>query len=224
MTESTATNVNPNLRRRGIVLGPRANRTIAAILDAARHIFLVSGYTGTTIDDITRAAGVSRASFYTYFPSKRDVLLTLGADSLNAGMEMARALSDIPADWTIDDLAQWVDRYFRLLDEHGSFAFAWTQAAHRDEEIREAGQRGHLELCRRLGRGLASLGQRKGGDYVETGLLMVSMLERGWSYAQLYAGTVERASLERAAARMLAAVAEGPVLSAPVLSTGNGRP
>jgi AcrR family transcriptional regulator len=199
--------VNPQLRQPGNVLGPRAARTIAAILDATRQIFLVRGYAGTTIDDITRVAGVSRASFYTYFPSKRDALLALGADSLTRGMEMAESLGQISPDWDLEDLAPWVEQYFNVLEEHGSFAFAWTQAAHEDEEIRCAGQRGQLELCRRLGMALALLGGRPAEDPVETGLLVVAMLERGWAYSQLYAATLDKEALQRAAVRMLAAAA-----------------
>jgi hypothetical protein len=47
----------------------------------AREVFLTRGYAGTTVDEIARIADVSRASFYAYFPSKREVLLALGAPS-----------------------------------------------------------------------------------------------------------------------------------------------
>ena len=52
------------------VMGRRAQRTSALIRDTARQVFLSKGYFGTTIDDIAEAAGVSRSSFYTYFPTK----------------------------------------------------------------------------------------------------------------------------------------------------------
>ena len=195
--------VTPQLRQPGSVLGPRANRTITAILDATRQIFLVRGYAGT-IDEIAKAAGISRGSFYTYFPSKRDVLLALGANTLNAGRQAVKALAGFPAGWQLEDLEEWVGDYLEMLEEHGSFAFAWTQAAHEDEEIRQAGMRGHLELCRRMGLALASLRDEPARDPVESGLVAFSMLERGWAYWQLYDGTVPRAQLQRAVARMLA--------------------
>ena len=49
--------VTPQLRQPGSVLGPRAARTITAILDATRQIFLTRGYAGT-IDEIAKAAGM----------------------------------------------------------------------------------------------------------------------------------------------------------------------
>jgi AcrR family transcriptional regulator len=203
--------LSAQLRQPGTVLGPRASRTITAILDAARQTFLTRGYAGT-IDEIARAAGISRASFYTYFPSKRDVLLALGADTLDAARQRVKALAKLPADWDLADLEDWVGDYLGMLEEHGSFVFAWTQAAHEDEAIRRAGMKGHLAVCRQMGRALASLGDRPAADPAEAGLLAFSMLERGWAYWRLYEGTVKKATLQRSMARMLAATAgEGRV-------------
>jgi AcrR family transcriptional regulator len=41
---------------------------------AAQHLFLTKGYEQTSIADITLAVGVSRRSFFRYFPTKADVL------------------------------------------------------------------------------------------------------------------------------------------------------
>lgn len=41
--------------------------------DAAFDLFLENTYAKTTIDNITQRAGVSRATFFNYFPSKSDV-------------------------------------------------------------------------------------------------------------------------------------------------------
>lgn len=38
--------------------------------DGAAVIFLRDGYAGASVDDITRAAGVSKATLYSYFPDK----------------------------------------------------------------------------------------------------------------------------------------------------------
>ena len=203
--QSSPPSVTPQLRHPGAEVGPRATRTIAAILSATSEVFLTRGYAGTTIDHITRIAGVSRASFYTYFPSKRDALLALGADSHKVAMETAESLGEIASGWEIEDLESWVERYLSLLDGYGSFSLAWTQAAHEDEEIRRAGRRSHLELCRCVGMALASLGGTDSDDPVEVGLLVVAMLERGWAYSRLYRGDLDRAALNRAAARLLAA-------------------
>jgi TetR/AcrR family transcriptional regulator len=194
--------LSPTLRRPADALGPRANRTIALILEATKEIFLVRGYAGTTIDEIARLAGVSRASFYTYYPSKRDVLLALGADTAS---NLAELVEDLGAmlDASEADVDDWMKRQFARLDEHGSFALAWTQAAHEDEEIRVAGMKRHLEICGRFG---AIMGKLRGEPFdrpIEQGLTVLAMVERSWSYCRLYPGKVDEDSVRAVAARIL---------------------
>ncbi len=44
-----------------------------SLVDAARDLFAKSGYHATTVDDITRGAGVAKGTFYLYFTEKREV-------------------------------------------------------------------------------------------------------------------------------------------------------
>lgn len=44
------------------------------ILNSALKLFLEKGFSGTSIDEITRLAGISKGSFYTYFSSKEGLL------------------------------------------------------------------------------------------------------------------------------------------------------
>jgi TetR/AcrR family transcriptional regulator len=199
--------LSPTLRRPAEALGPRANRTIALILEATKEIFLVRGYAGTTIDEITRLAGVSRASFYTYYPSKRDVLLALGA---NTASKQARTIEELGMMKRPDaaDIDGWMKRQFALLDEDGSFSFAWTQAAHEDEEIRLAGMKRHLEMCRRFGEVMGRLRGEPFDSPAEQGLAVLAMVERSWSYCRLYAGTIDEESLRAGAASILKGMLE----------------
>lgn len=52
---------------------PRGGKR-AAVLRAARDLFLAHGFAGTSVDAVTRAAGVSKPTVYTHFPTK-DALL-----------------------------------------------------------------------------------------------------------------------------------------------------
>ncbi|QPH53058.1 TetR/AcrR family transcriptional regulator [Pontivivens ytuae] len=49
----------------------RKGRKYEQVLDGARLIFLEQGFEGASVDDIARAAGVSKATLYSYFPDKR---------------------------------------------------------------------------------------------------------------------------------------------------------
>ncbi|WKE65247.1 TetR/AcrR family transcriptional regulator [Gallaecimonas kandeliae] len=45
----------------------------AAITQAASEVFAQKGFQGTSVDDIARAAGVSKGSLYGYFKNKEDI-------------------------------------------------------------------------------------------------------------------------------------------------------
>ncbi len=55
----------------------RSERTHDRLVRAAREVFTEHGYGGATIDDLTRAAGCSKGSYYFHFSSKEAVLLVL---------------------------------------------------------------------------------------------------------------------------------------------------
>jgi AcrR family transcriptional regulator len=188
-------------------LGVRAQRTIGRIVEAAREVFMTRGYSGTTIDEIARIADVSRASFYTYFPSKREVLLAVGAHAASGGSAIIGTLAGRAP--TIDDMTTFVTDYFGFLDTHGSFTFAWTQAAQEDEEIRVAGMKRHLGMCKSFGTRLAAMTGRSVPEPALLGLLAASLLERSWGYTQLYADRINRSAVVDQAARALIAIAAG---------------
>jgi AcrR family transcriptional regulator len=60
---------------------PRALSRIT-LEEAASELFLEQGYPATSIDDIARRAGISRATFFNYFPQKSDLLFTSIDDAL----------------------------------------------------------------------------------------------------------------------------------------------
>jgi AcrR family transcriptional regulator len=200
--------IRPTLRQPAPELGTRARRTIDLILQATGELIMARGYGGARIDDIVQAAGVSRASFYTYFPSKRDALLMLGADASSAFDRVVDTLPSrkVDPDEQADSLAAWVHEYFAFMDEYGTFIVAWSQAAHEDEELREAGMRRHLASCRRAGRALEALRGRPFADRMQIGLLFTSMLERTWSYRHLYGESLNGRDLERNTAFVILAL------------------
>jgi TetR/AcrR family transcriptional repressor of mexJK operon len=49
----------------------RRGRKFTQVLDGAREVFLRDGFEAASVDEIARAAGVSKATLYAYFPDKR---------------------------------------------------------------------------------------------------------------------------------------------------------
>jgi len=52
---------------------PRTS-SLAALEDAAHELFLEQGYQHTSVEDVARRAGISRATFFNYCATKSDVL------------------------------------------------------------------------------------------------------------------------------------------------------
>lgn len=53
----------------------RALQTRAQLLDAALRVIRSKGYSATTVDDVCRAAGVTKGSFFHHFSSKEDLAI-----------------------------------------------------------------------------------------------------------------------------------------------------
>src|SRR5262249_19242695 len=70
-------------------LGRKRSATRRRLLDAANALFREQGYEGTTAAAIARQAGVTERTFFRYFPSKAEVLVTnweLGRDAMRAAL------------------------------------------------------------------------------------------------------------------------------------------
>src|SRR5436305_14049569 len=68
------------------------------ILEAAADTFMELGYSGASMDEITRRAGVSKATVYAYFPGKEELF------SQVVGRACRQAFEDT-IDGTADDVA-----------------------------------------------------------------------------------------------------------------------
>jgi AcrR family transcriptional regulator len=96
---------------------PRRERR-AQLLDAAREVFVASGYHAAAMDDIAEAAGVSKPVLYQHFPGKLELYLALldsSSDALIAAVEAALA-------GTTDNklrVQATVQAYFDFVDDPG---------------------------------------------------------------------------------------------------------
>lgn len=77
-------------------LRERTRRAVQGeLIDVATRLFVENGYEATTVDQIASAAGVSRRSFFRYFPTKDDLVLSKYD---RTGEDLAAALRARPAD------------------------------------------------------------------------------------------------------------------------------
>ncbi|MFN8070329.1 MAG: TetR/AcrR family transcriptional regulator [Mycobacterium sp.] len=75
-------------------LSTKGQATRQALEEAARKLFAERGFHGTTLADITSAAGKSTAVFYRYFADKEDLLASLAESFLLDVVELPRFPDD----------------------------------------------------------------------------------------------------------------------------------
>src|SRR5689334_15154313 len=108
-----------------------------AILSTAERLLAERDFADISIDDLARGAGISRPTFYFYFPSKNAVLLTL----LDRVIEEAEAATADVLDRLADDpRARWreaIDRFYRTFRAHRAVALAGAAMRHSSPEVRD---------------------------------------------------------------------------------------
>src|SRR4051794_1142916 len=80
--------------------------TRAAIHRAGMELFQTQGFAGTTVDQIADAADVSRATVFTYFPTKEDIVFGEGPRAVEALMASLRGTS--PEDGPLPAIRAWL--------------------------------------------------------------------------------------------------------------------
>lgn len=69
----------------------RKGRKYDQVLNGAREVFMADGFEGASVDVIARAAGVSKATLYSYFPDKRLLFMEVARTECD---RMAQSASD----------------------------------------------------------------------------------------------------------------------------------
>ena len=115
---------------------PREQRR-AQVLDAARAVFVESGYYSAGMDDIAERAGVSKPVLYQHFPSKLDLYLAL----LDAGIEELLASTDIAVRETTDNKQRvqlTMRAYFAFVDNpDGAYRLVFESDLLNEPEVRK---------------------------------------------------------------------------------------
>lgn len=102
----------------------RRGRKFLQVLEGARRIFLRDGFDGASVDDITREAGVSKATLYSYFPDKRMMFMEVFRHEIGGEpVDDALAGADLPVEQVLSVIVQTISaqmtsefglRFFRV--------------------------------------------------------------------------------------------------------------
>lgn len=117
----------------------RTERKLAQVLAGARAVILAHGFQAASVDDIARAAGVSKATLYRYFPDKASLFAAvMSADRIWRREEtlpvetQGRPLAEI-----LSDVALWHARKALSPEGQGAFRAALAESE-RFPELGEA--------------------------------------------------------------------------------------
>ncbi|MFG3708164.1 TetR/AcrR family transcriptional regulator [Micromonospora sp. NPDC047670] len=107
-----------------------------AILATAERLLRQRPVADISVDDLARGAGISRPTFYFYFPSKDAVLLTL-LDRVTE--EADAAAGDVLERLAEDPRARWrelIDRFHETFGAHRAVVLACAQVRGTNAEVR----------------------------------------------------------------------------------------
>src|SRR4051794_36265775 len=133
-SETIVPNIAADLDLPRVPQQARSRQKRDAILTAASRLFEERGYEATTTDDIAAAAEVSIGTLYSYFRNKRQVFLTLFADSFERILAVGIHSLDFGS-----NPRQAVRETVRRLMTHDDREFglrrAWIEIRPRDPEL-----------------------------------------------------------------------------------------
>jgi AcrR family transcriptional regulator len=94
----------------------QSQQTANRILNQAMRIFLAKGYHGTSIEDITRAAKLTKGAFYWHFRSKEDLLKRIVKEYEKRFLDgMIQAVNEVKG-----NIRDKIEKYFRY---NSAFAY-----------------------------------------------------------------------------------------------------
>ena len=200
----------------GRVIGTRATKTRARILDATKKLLDDHGVLDIKVVDITREVRMSPATFYQYFTDVDEAILTLADE---AAADAAPVVDMLAIDWTPDDAydhaLEFTRAYVDYWQDHQAILRARNlQAEEGDARFRAARSRAQLEYIRPLIERIEH-GQLAGRIAAElnpyaAAAAMVAVLDRLVAYLSEFSRRgVSRADMETTIARILVQTVTG---------------
>jgi AcrR family transcriptional regulator len=154
----------------------------AALLRGLEQLLESRSLANVGVNDITKAAGVTRSAFYFYFPTKAAAVAALLEDIYEELLEATGRWHSAPAGDSQAQLEQGFDALLAYLRAHPTLITAIFDAAGADAEVREMWRRGIDELAARVAQKIteerAAGRARKGADAATIGQALVAMNER----------------------------------------------
>ncbi|WP_024795271.1 TetR/AcrR family transcriptional regulator [Tomitella biformata] len=118
-------------------IGTRGANTRSKIVDVSLDLFSQVGFFNTSVDAIAKAADISRATLYQYFPGKDEIFIELLEECGRALFRVARRIGPLgPTEVGFDNLNWWLGEWSWVFEKYSTMFIQWTAVASSDTAVR----------------------------------------------------------------------------------------
>jgi AcrR family transcriptional regulator len=120
----------------------RRARVRDALLGVGARLFVSEGVENVSVEDVIAAADIARSTFYTFFTSKRDLLVHIVEPVFTTGTSTFTALNGLPPKAM---MAGVIDTYLTLWERHGDALLLATRIGKADLHLFEKAHRAYVD-------------------------------------------------------------------------------
>ncbi|WP_134699446.1 TetR/AcrR family transcriptional regulator [Ammoniphilus sp. YIM 78166] len=174
------------------------------VIQVAHQLFIEKGFQATSIQDIIECSGISKGTFYNYFPSKNELLKAL-LKSIYQKMEIERnelLIGKSPAD--LDIFIKQVELLLHTNRAHSLITLFEEVMSSSDEDLKQFLKEGQLKTIRWLYQRFLDLyGEEKKPYLLDSAIMFLGILYHNLKYSRMAYGSdfnypdVVRYSVER---------------------------
>ncbi len=156
------------------------------VIKMAHHLFINKGFQATSIQDILEESGISKGTFYNYFPSKNELLIAI-IKTLHANMEKERDELLIGQDPTdIDIFVKQVELQLKTNRANKLIYLFEEMYFSNDDELKQFIQKGHLKIIHWLYQRFIDLfGENKKAYFLDLAIMFKGILQQNLKYNAL---------------------------------------
>jgi AcrR family transcriptional regulator len=121
-------------------MASQSDVTLHRLVDAGRAVFRTVGYHDASVDDVVKAAGVSRSTFYVHFAEKADLLRAVVVDSLEPTEAAVSPPAYAPGAAGLAATHTWIEDVAAVAAEYGAVWQSWTSEMRTDATLKLLGE------------------------------------------------------------------------------------
>jgi AcrR family transcriptional regulator len=182
------------------------------VMKAAHDLFVEKGFVKTSVQDILDKSGISKGTFYNYFPSKKELLISI-FEKIN--METEQRRMEVLAGRPVDDQKAFIEQIkvkMEISKENKLFALFHGVLVSEDEDLKKIVQQHHFDELRWIQKRIVEVfGEQVRPYSVDLAILLYGMVQNTIHFAVHTEAEVEISHIISYAMRRLKTIASDVV-------------